>query len=111
MAFHKKMIELRKRYGILRDGSYKFIYADDGVVSVARFDDNESIISVFNSTEHIKNVSIPVWLAGAELKGNAVTLLKSGEKGYKTGGKVYAINNGYISMTLEPFGCIILKSE
>lgn len=111
MAFHKKMIELRKRYGILRDGSYKFIYADDGVASVARFDDNESIISVFNSTEHIKNVSIPVWLAGADLKGSAVTLLRSGAKGYKAGGKVYAINNGYISMTMEPFGCIILKSE
>ena len=111
ISFHKKMIELRKKYRVLKEGSFKFIYADDGVAAVARFDDDERIISVFNSTDERKTIVLPLWPAGGNINGEAVTLLKSGTNGYKTGGKIYAINNGCINISIEPCGCAILKSE
>ena len=111
ISFHKKMIELRKKYRVLKEGSFKFIYADDGVAAVARFDDDERIISVFNSTDERKTIVLSLWPAGGNIKGEAVTLLKSGTNGYKTGGKIYAINNGCINISIEPCGCAILKSE
>ena len=111
IAFHKKMIEIRKRYYVLRYGSCRFIYADKGVVTVVRFSDTQRIIAVFNSLEERRKVTLPLWLAGADTNGSAATILKSGKRGFKTGGKIYSISNGCINVSVEPFGCMILKSE
>ena len=111
LAFHKKMIEIRKRYGVLRDGSWRFIYAADGVAAVARFSDSERIIAVFNSNDKRKTVMLPLWLSGADTEGMAATILKSGLKGFKTGGKIYRIQSGCVNLTVDAFGCVILKSE
>ncbi|MCD8036427.1 MAG: glycoside hydrolase family 13 protein [Clostridiales bacterium] len=109
--FHKTMIALRKSNPVLKTGSYRFIYSDYGVVGVARFDDKTQISAVFNNCGEEKTISLPLWIAGADTNGEAVTLLESSENGFTTGGATYPIKDGCAEITIQPYGCIILKSE
>lgn len=111
LEFHREMIKIRKKYPVLKTGSYRFIYSDYGIVSVARFDGKMQISAVFNNCDEKKTILLPIWLAGADTCGRAETILESSESSFKTGGRTYEIKDGGIEITIEPYGCIILKSE
>ena len=111
LDFHRYMIKLRKENEALKTGSYRFIYSDYGVVSVARFTEKKQIVSVFNNCEEEKTVSLPVWLAGADMEESFYTLLETDADGYDVERKEYTAADGNVEVTVKPYGCIILKNE
>lgn len=109
--FYKILIKIRKNNSVLRDGSYKFIYSDYGVVAVARFDDECTIAAAFNNLDEERKISLPVWIAGAKAEGEAVTVLQCGRDYFNTDKIKYPVREGCIDICIPSYGCIIVKSE
>ncbi len=64
LDFYKSLITLRKTYPSLRRGTYKTNYLNDdtGIFSFVRELENEKIISVFNSSDEVQNLSNEILL-------------------------------------------------
>ena len=58
LAHFKQLIALRKQYRALRDGSFKVLFAQDGVVAVLRQWQDEYIVVVFNRTETARRLDL-----------------------------------------------------
>ena len=62
--FYKKIIALRKSHAFLNDASNKVIYATDGILSYARFTEEEQFIAVFSMDDAPRDINLHVWIAG-----------------------------------------------
>ena len=55
-----RMIQLRQHHPSLRRGTFRFLYADDRVVSYQRAEGSEAVIAVINNSRVERALSIPV---------------------------------------------------
>ena len=55
---YKKMISLRKSEEVLKSGSFKFIKADERILSYARFDDKTAIIYINSQDDEYKKLTL-----------------------------------------------------
>ena len=55
---YKKMISLRKSEEVLKSGSFKFIKADESILSYARFDDKTAIIYINSQHNEHKELTL-----------------------------------------------------
>ena len=62
--FYKKIIRLRKSHPFLRDASNRVLYARDGILSYARFTEDEQIIAVFSMDNTPMEITLPIWMTG-----------------------------------------------
>lgn len=93
--FHKKAIDVRKKYTVLKDGSLIFLNAHKGIVAYGRFGNGEILVSVFNNNEEKTDISIPVWKCEAEEGQIFEVILTTGEFSEK---KFYEVTDGNINI-------------
>lgn len=111
LDFHKEIIKVRKRYQILSGGSCRFIHSGFGEAAIARFDDNNCIIAVFNNLSEKRNIRIPVWFVFPDTDGVMESILASDIDGYNINNIEYKVVNGIADVEVGAYGSVILKNK
>jgi alpha-glucosidase len=62
---YSTMAHLKAEHKALRSGGMKFLYAKDGIVSLARFCGDEAFVSVMSTNDEDKTVRLPLGAIGA----------------------------------------------
>ena len=63
--FYQKLIALKRQREALRRGGMKFLYAEGGIVALARFTANEAIIVVMSTEDAEREIRLPLAALGA----------------------------------------------
>ena len=80
LEYAKACIALRNKHKVLRQGTYKRVYAEGNVVAYAREHDGERIITVINTADAEKTINLPldkkakVLLGSPAIKGDQITI-------------------------------------
>jgi cyclomaltodextrinase / maltogenic alpha-amylase / neopullulanase len=98
-SFYTRLCTLRKNNPVLAYGSLKFTIADDQnlILAYERKSGNEEIDVVFNRSDNLRKVSVPV-----TIEGNYEDVMS---------GKSYPSRNKSIELSLDPLSGIILKKK
>lgn len=107
--FHKEAIKLHKSSSALKKGSVDYLFMDYGIISYARWNDDDKFVVVLNNNSVEKTVSLPVWKINLK-NSEMVSLLLSTENDFNTDKKKYKVENGFVEVTLPPFSSIVLKN-
>ena len=75
---HRTLIQLRHNHKALTHGGMKFLYAQEGVVAIARFWGSEVFVAVISNSDADVSVRLPLGAVGAvrpkrEVFGNELT--------------------------------------
>ncbi|BAU63123.1 Alpha amylase, catalytic region [Stanieria sp. NIES-3757] len=57
LNYHRKLIDLRNQYSVLRTGSYQILYAEDSVYVFARYLEQEVMIVAINNDPQVQRVN------------------------------------------------------
>ena len=101
LSFYKKLVRMRKENPVLIYGELKFTIADDQkmVLGYTRKSDDKEIIIVFNRSEQVQPVAVPV------NKGDIFTdILSEEEDSFKAADSELKIN-------LEPLSAVVLRKN
>ena len=109
LDFHKKMISMHKEHIALRDGSLKSLVGEQGVIAYGRFCKGEQIIIVVNSSEELKEVTVPVWLAEVPKKALLHRIVYSYQEGITMEEERYFVEAGQVVLNLGAHSAIVLK--
>ena len=109
LAFHKEMIRIHKEEKPIRTGSIKLLFADFNVLAYARFQAGEQIVVVLNNSKELKQITVPVWLAGVPKEGRMKRLIYTYEEGYTTGYDEFIVENGEIVINMGRHSAAVLK--
>ena len=109
LAFHKEMIRIHKEEKPLRKGSIKLLVGESNLLAYGRSQGNEQIVVVLNNSKDLREVTIPVWLAGVPKSGRMKRLIYSYENGYTTDYDEYIVENGEVVLNMGRHSVIVLK--
>ena len=111
IEFHRYLVRIRRKNKAFRNGSFKPLLAENGVIAYGRFDQAaERGVIVVNSTGMVKHVRIPVWQA--EVSGNSMRrIMKSTEIRYNVGQIEYPVENGMMAVELPPHCSMIFEEK
>ena len=110
LDFHKTMIEIHKKYEVLRSGSLLFLQNGYQTLTYSRFSFEEQVIVSINNDEQEHEIEIPVWKSGitrfynVELK----QLLRTTNQGFEKDTAVYTAVAGYLQVKLPPYSALVL---
>lgn len=107
--FHKEMIRIHKTEKPLKKGSIKLLCADRNLLAYGRFQGDEQIIVVVNNSKELREVTVPVWLAGVPREGRMKRLMYSYEHGYTTDYDEYIVADGEIVLNMGKHSAVVLK--
>ena len=110
LVFHREMIRIHRSYPSLRTGSLVWLAEEHGLLAYARMLPDEAVITVVNNTDCMRDVHLPVWLAGVRDGARMVRLIRTGEDGFGLEAEMYAVNDGYVTVTVQPTGGVVLKN-
>ena len=65
-AFYQKLMHLKQEKEALKEGGMKFLYAQDYIVSLARFDGKEAYIAVMSTDDREQWITLPVGAIGVD---------------------------------------------
>ncbi len=100
-ALYRRMIELRKTTKAFSAGGRKVLFAQDRVLVVARFMDDEKYIGVISMEDEAKEISIPLWQIGASEAAS-----ETDEFGRAFSAKA---KDGVLTMNVPACGAYIIK--
>ena len=110
IEFHRYLVNIRKKNPAFRNGSFKPLLAEAGIIAYGRFDKENRGVVVVNSTAFTKRVRIPVWQA--EVEGDHMwRVMKSTENLYNVGRVQYPIENGTLSVEIAPHCSMIFEEK
>lgn len=66
IQYHRALVKLRQTYPCLRQGSLVQVDKGRGYVAYARFDKQDCMLVIINSSDEAMDLSIPVWQLGIE---------------------------------------------
>ena len=98
IEFHRRAVGLRKKYRVLKTGSVIFLNMGIGIITFARFNDTNVMVTAFNNNESEEEISIPVWRC-AVLNGSVFkTVFDSTDV---ENNEFYVAENGSIDIRLK----------
>ena len=110
IEFHRYLVGIRRRNSALKNGSFKPLLAENGVIAYGRFDAKDRGIVVVNSTGMTKHVRIPVWQA--EVTGDHMRrIMKSNDIRYNVGQIKYPVEDGMMLVELSPHCSMIFEEK
>ena len=109
IAFHKKLISLRKEHQTLRSGSLRPLYGGYGVIAYGRFDETGNYVVALNNSDEGQVVSIPVWLCGVAPESCLHILVQSNRSGFDDFPVPYPVMHGMMETIMPPKSCMVWK--
>lgn len=111
IEFHRYMISLHKRCPALRKGSVKRLSADYQFISYGRFSGCNRCVVAVNNGDVQKEVKLSVWELGITDEDTLTRVIATNADGYDAEFLVYRVENGTVSLTMEPYSGILLISN
>ncbi len=100
LEFYREAICVHKQNQPLKDGSYMLLIADTDLVCYGRFNENDSVLTVINTSDIDKEISVPVWKLGRSVS-QWERLLESSREFYNCGRIIYEVENGNLNLTVK----------
>lgn len=100
---HQKLACLRRTQKAFCEGSFRFIYAAQGVIAFARFWERECYVSVFSSREQSLEIELPLDIIGFGDAGTWSDVLGSERK-------YVSDEDGNIKLTVPVYGALLLTN-
>ncbi|MFD0693073.1 glycoside hydrolase family 13 protein [Paenibacillus sp. GCM10027628] len=97
LAFYRNLISFRKKHLALQEGSFQFMYAKNRQLVVRRQHARESLYICFNQSEHSASLDFTI-------HSESSPEICMGDGSYK-------VSNNEISVSLPPFGWIVLAAS
>ncbi|MDR1800239.1 MAG: glycoside hydrolase family 13 protein [Lachnospiraceae bacterium] len=108
IEFHKSAISIHKENSSLQKGSLLILLAEKDIVAYGRFDENETVICVFNTSEFPKEVSIPVWRVNVPNDAILKTLILTENDTWSTDERTYQAVDGDLCLSMPPLSSFVL---
>ena len=109
IEFHRQLIRIHKDYQVFKTGSIIFLKGQYKLIGYGRFDDNDKIVVMINSSDEVREADVPVWRLGIIQETRMARLMISSRDGYSDEAKVYPVVNGNIHVECPPMSGMILK--
>ena len=109
IEFHRQLIRIHKDYQVFKTGSIIFLKGQYKLIGYGRFDDNDKIVVMINSSDEVRESDVPVWRLGIIQETRMARLMISSRDGYSDEAKVYPVVNGNIHVECPPMSGMILK--
>lgn len=109
IEFHRQLIRIHKDYQVFKTGSIIFLKGQYKFIGYGRFDDNDKIVVMINSSDEVREADVPVWRLGIIQETRMARLMISSRDGYSDEAKVYPVVNGNIHVECPPMSGMILK--
>ena len=109
--FHRDIIRIHTEIEVLKTGSYYFLAGGYQWLAFGRFNRNDQMVTVLNNDDQDKEVRVPVWLLGVGGDDEMVTVMRTNESGYYTNAMTYSTDHGYICISMERYGGLLLKAK
>ncbi len=109
IEFHTCLAAIRREFTVFRTGSFKPLYAADGVIAYGRFDDEKRAAVVVNSTDSEQTADIPVWQI-AQREESMFRIMETHGGKYNAGRTECPVRDGKISVTVLPASAMIFVS-
>ena len=111
LEFHKKMIQMHKEHISLRGGSLKMLVCEQDVIAYGRFCMDEQVIVVINSSQELKEVCVPVWLAQVPKESLLHRVVYSYQVSATMEYERYFVEGGNVILNMGPCSAIVLKRD
>ncbi|MBR5421684.1 MAG: glycoside hydrolase family 13 protein [Lachnospiraceae bacterium] len=109
IAFHKKMISIRKRYHEFKYGSIAVLASEPGIIGFGRFDrEGQSAVFLNNNDEEVTR-EFTLWQLGIRKNATLKLIMITTEEGFDDSREEYWMENGRIQVTLPKHSAIILR--
>lgn len=109
IEFHRQLIRIHKDYQVFKTGSIMFLKGQYKLIGYGRFDENDKIVVMINSSDEVREADIPVWRMGIIQETRMARLMLSDREGYSDEAKVYPVVNGFIHVECPPMSGMIIK--
>ena len=109
IEFHRQLIRIHKDYQVFKTGSIMFLKGQYKLIGYGRFDENDKIVVMINSSDEVREADIPVWRMGIIQETRMARLMLSDREGYSDEAKVYPVVNGLIHVECPPMSGMIIK--
>ena len=117
IQYHQNLIQLRKSFTCLRQGSFLFLYGNSTVIAYARWLEEEVAVIVITRGMEMKEVKLPVWLAqvrnGSHMKEIFVLdpplESEEHEEQVKKQVETFVVEKGTIQVQMPPLGGKIIS--
>ena len=109
IAFHKKMIAIRKKYHEFKHGSIKVIKRAYGLLAYGRFSREGQSAVLINNTDDTRTEEFSVWELGIRKNATVKQIMLTWEDGFDDSVREYWLENGRITLTLPPHSATILR--
>lgn len=107
LKFHKKMIQIHKKYQSLISGSLKFLHADYKCIAYGRFTFEEAVVVVLNNDYADKEVKINVRQLGVRNKRNMKRVILTTEDGFVQDDQTCTVMDSVLSITLPKLSAAV----
>ena len=102
-----ELIEFHRQ--VFKTGSIMFLKGQYKLIGYGRFDENDKIVVMINSSDEVREADIPVWRMGIIQETRMARLMLSDREGYSDEAKVYPVVNGLIHVECPPMSGMIIK--
>ncbi len=110
MDFYKQLLGMHKAYRVLKTGSFKYLTGTKGVISYARFNEEEVFIVAVNNNDYDININIPVWETGITDETVLVRMVITYDCGYSYSAEMYRLENGMLGLHMDKFSALVFKN-
>ena len=109
IEFYRLAIGLHKSRPVLRDGSLLELLSGENMAAYGRFDEHEAVVTVVNTDERPKEVSLPVWELGLSRTRTVAFrfLLGTDEEKFGNKGNDLTAEGGILKVTVPPHGALV----
>lgn len=108
--FHRYLSGIRKRNLAFRNGSFKSLLAENGMIAYGRFNEKEHGVVLVNSENYTQKVQIPVW--EAEVSGESMErIMESSKERYNVGKVRYPVCNGMMTVEIGAYCAMIFEEK
>jgi alpha-glucosidase len=108
---YKKAISLRRKYDVLKHGSFRFLEGKTQLLCYARFNQQEQLIVLINHTMSTLRDTICVWPAGVPRYATMKQRMYYNESKISEIPVAYEVADGLLDIAIPPNSVVILHGE
>lgn len=111
IEFHRDAIRIHKKNKALKYGSFKQLLSEYNVISYGRFLEENIVAVAVNNNSVEREINIPVWQLDVSDKDTMESLMITQAEFYNVGKQEYPVKDGFLKITLPPFGAGIFRKK
>jgi len=111
IEFHRGMINLRKSFTSLVDGSLMYLSSEFGILAFGRWDEGSGVVVALNNNYEKRYISLPVWKIDVPPEGDMIKLMYADADGHAFISERSHVKNGMLEVMMPPYSAEIYVYE